>query len=62
MSTSPTFAELLAEPKTLNPKLAADYRYATTPAEQARCLPQLRDDLADARREQQRAQAREAGR
>jgi hypothetical protein len=57
MSTSPTFAELLAEPKTLNPKLAADYRYATTPAEQARCLADLRDDIAQAERDQQRAQA-----
>jgi hypothetical protein len=62
MIQSDTFTSLLARLRALDPKRAADYRYATTPQEQQRCLADLRDDIADAERAQQRAQAREAGR
>jgi hypothetical protein len=55
MSQSTEFTTLLARLRALDPKRAADYRYATTPAEQARCLTDLRDDIAQAERDQQRA-------
>jgi hypothetical protein len=52
MSQSDTFTDLLARLRALDPKRAADYRYATTPQEQQRCLADLRDDIADAERAQ----------